>query len=274
MFVYISVINFLKNFQNQGMPQAGVWGFQQHQPPIPSIQQFLPGQGMIPPPMGQNYFPNSAHSLLSNPANVIPNQAFAPRFQPPSLPHQTHPAPNPFSINLNRPPPPPPEIVRHPPGNQSGGLNRLGGDEITNSFGRQAGDWNCSQCQNHNFAWRKSCGRCNCDRQVGEELQNPAGNQSNQADGRSISLSWQCPRCAILNVGGPTHCTQCQLMNPITVGSPSNDLQNQSINRPPVNEINQKPSDAEEQFDRMFADWEAGFESWKRENQNNPDQVV
>ena len=23
----------------------------------------------------------------------------------------------------------------------------------------------------------------------------------------------------------------------------------------------------------MFAEWEAGFESWKRENFNNPDQV-
>ena len=33
-------------------------------------------------------------------------------------------------------------------------------------------------------------------------------------------------------------------------------------------------SDQEKQFDIMFAAWEQGFDSWKRENQNNPDQVI
>ena len=33
-------------------------------------------------------------------------------------------------------------------------------------------------------------------------------------------------------------------------------------------------SDQEQQFDVMFSAWEQGFDSWKRENQNNPDQVI
>ena len=62
------------------MPAPGVWGFQQQQPPIPPIQPFIPGQGILPTPMGQNYFPNSGPPILSNTnPNVIPQQAF-PRF--------------------------------------------------------------------------------------------------------------------------------------------------------------------------------------------------
>ena len=40
------------------------------------------------------------------------------------------------------------------------------------------------------------------------------------------------------------------------------------------NNDNQMKSDQEQQFDIMFAAWEQGFDSWKRENQNNPDQVI
>ena len=82
------------------------------------------------------------------------------------------------------------------------------------------------------------CGRCNCDREFGEELPSQGGNQ-------------YFPERASIN-----------------------DLQPINSNRPPENETNQKPSDEEEQFDRMFSDWEAGFESWKCENVNNPDQVL
>ena len=41
----------------------------------------------------------------------------------------------------------------------------------------------------------------------------------------------------------------------------------------PENNDNQTLSDQEQQFDVMFAAWEEGFDSWKRDNQNNPDQV-
>ena len=40
------------------------------------------------------------------------------------------------------------------------------------------------------------------------------------------------------------------------------------------NNDNQMLSDQEQQFDVMFSAWEQGFDSWKRENQNNPDQVI
>ena len=40
------------------------------------------------------------------------------------------------------------------------------------------------------------------------------------------------------------------------------------------NQSNQNLSDQEQQFDIMFVAWEEGFDSWKRENQNNPDQVL
>ena len=43
---------------------------------------------------------------------------------------------------------------------------------------------------------------------------------------------------------------------------------------PQPNQSNQNLSDQEQQFDIMFVAWEEGFDSWKRENQNNPDQVL
>ena len=43
---------------------------------------------------------------------------------------------------------------------------------------------------------------------------------------------------------------------------------------PQPNLSNQNLSDQEQQFDIMFVAWEEGFDSWKRENQNNPDQVI
>jgi len=43
---------------------------------------------------------------------------------------------------------------------------------------------------------------------------------------------------------------------------------------PQPNQSNQTLSDQEKQFDIMFVAWEEGFDSWKRENQNNPDQVI
>ena len=103
------------------------------------------------------------------------------------------------------------------------------------------GDWNCPQCQNHNFAWRKSCGRCNQDKNLDNPQFDAGWNEHNSNTGNSSSNNSQ--------------------------GHNTNRLQ-EAYDR-----TNQKPSAQEETFDIMFAEWEAGFESWKRENFNNPDQV-
>ena len=191
-----------------GMPQPGVWGFQQHQPQMQPIQPFQHNQGMIPPPViGQNFFPNSAPPIIHNQANLMPNQQIFPRFQQPPLPPPQHQNANGFSplgINLNRPPPPPPEIPVPPHGHVVGGFNSLGEFGNQNQIERRTGDWNSRMANSF----------------------------------------------------------------------PSN-IQNQNSNRVEEqhNITNQTPSNQEKDFDRMFADWEAGFDSWKRENQNNPDQV-
>ena len=228
-----------------------MWGFQpqQQQPPMPqpTFQPLIHGQRMIPPPvMGNNFFQNQAPpAIIPNQPNLIPNQNAFPHIPPPGLPPMPNlntGAPNPIGINLNRPPPPPPPQNAPPQLPMSGeGANRLGDNRNFNGPGRREGDWNCPQCQNHNFAWRKSCGRCNRDKNLDNPQFDAGWNEHNSNTGNSSSNNSQ--------------------------GHNTNRLQ-EAYDR-----TNQKPSAQEETFDIMFAEWEAGFESWKRENFNNPDQV-
>ena len=253
------------------MPQTGMWGFQpqQQRPPLPAIQPFLHGQGMMPlPAMGQNFFQHSGTETVPNPgANFIPNpQTF--RHTPPPLPVPPVPPPlsqqninnvNPLSMNLAKtPPPPPPKMAAPPPA------------DFTEQM--PTGDWNCSKCHNHNFAWRTSCGRCSEAKNFREGPSKEIHMGGIQENVRGSS--WMCPRCNIFNVTGPSHCTQCELKNPNLSDSSCSDFQLR--NRSEGERYNKKVSDLtdqERQFDTMFAAWEFDFDSWKRDNQNNPDQV-
>ena len=219
-----------------------MWGFQpqQQRPPLPAIQPFLHGQGMMPlPAMGQNFFQHSGTETVPNPgANFIPNpQTF--RHTPPPLPVPPVPPPlsqqninnvNPLSMNLAKPPPPPPPKMAAPPPTD--------------------------------FTAKNFCEGLSKEKHMGDIQENVRGS------------SWMCPRCNIFNVTGPSHCTQCQLKNPNLADSSCSDFQLR--NRSEGERYNKKVSDLtdqERQFDTMFAAWEFDFESWKRDNQNNPDQV-
>ena len=226
------------------MPQPGAWGFQHQQQPLPPPMQqpFLANQGMVHHPMlGNNIFNNQPPPFLSNQANLITNQQNFPRFPPapPSLPPQPTTGPNLFNLNLNRPPPPPPEVVPRPLIGNNGSSNNQG--NFGNQLERRAGDWNCKRCQNHNFAWRTNCGKCSLEKKYNESASNTGNNNTNQLN---------------------THFAV-------------NEFPRQEQNRvlPKQNDNNQELSDQEQQFDVMFGAWEEGFESWKRENHSNPDQV-
>eukprot|EP00927_Polykrikos_kofoidii_P065698 TRINITY_DN61431_c0_g1_i1.p1 TRINITY_DN61431_c0_g1~~TRINITY_DN61431_c0_g1_i1.p1 ORF type:complete len:241 (+),score=18.33 TRINITY_DN61431_c0_g1_i1:79-801(+) len=75
--------------------------------------------------------------------------------------------------------------------------------------GMREGDWLCPQCQNHNYASKTACNKC----------QRPKGNAPSHASASGTSKGmragdWICPQCSNHNYASKTNCNKCSVSKP------------------------------------------------------------
>jgi predicted RNA-binding Zn-ribbon protein involved in translation (DUF1610 family) len=124
------------------------------------------------------------------------------------------------------PPPPPP-----PPG---------GGPVVTGKNGRieeiREGDWNCPNCNNHNYATRASCRKCNAPRppEAGPPAphRNRGGGQQQQLQQGKNPNDWNCPNCGDLNYASRNECRKCGTAKPYDPNRDQQSHQKRPVMKP------------------------------------------
>ena len=121
---------------------------------------------------------------------------------------------------------------------RSGGDNRRGGDNRQENRGTHSdNDWECKECNNSNFSFRKDCNRCGepkgrareqsstrwegNDRRAGERKEAP---QPRAGD-------WDCPQCGKSNFAKRNDCFSCGRSK--RVGGPKDKGHHRKLRDPP-----------------------------------------
>ena len=121
----------------------------------------------------------------------------------------------------------------------------------------RGGDWSCTICGNQkNFANRVTCYRCNSPRQP--HAQSAAGGRSKRCSGGKI-ISANVAEASEKLWKSPQHLSDILDNRQCPEGDQVAQMEHDRL------------LDQEKQFDSMFEKWEANFEQWKSDNENNPD---
>ena len=121
----------------------------------------------------------------------------------------------------------------------------------------KAGDWGCTVCGNQkNFAYRATCYRCNSPRLP--HARSTAGVGNKRCSGGKI-ISANIGEASEKLWKSPQHASDILDTRQYPEGDQVAQMEHDRL------------LEQEKQFDSMFEKWEANFEQWKSDNENNPD---
>jgi len=79
---------------------------------------------------------------------------------------------------------------------------------------RRAGDWDCPQCNAHNFAFKTACFKCNIPKPESRPGANPMQGRGGEGGRRAVTRrpgDWNCRECNAHNFSRNTSCFKCKV---------------------------------------------------------------